>query len=164
MHNIGLPPRPKAKSTSKPVTSFTLVLIGAYKLLEALALFATGVGLLRYLHRDISVPVLHWIHILRIDPDNRYIHRLLAKVFSVSPRQLRELSVGSFVYAGLRTIEGVGLVLRKRWAEYFVIIITALFVPIESYELYRRFTPIRFGLLLANVAIVLFLICNLRRR
>jgi uncharacterized membrane protein (DUF2068 family) len=167
LHNRDLPApsrlKSKPKSKLKTSTSVTLVLIGAYKLLEAIVLFAVGIGLLRYLHRDISAPVLHWVHILRMDPDNRYMHRILAKVFSVSPKQLRELSVGSFVYSGLRFIEGIGLVLRKRWAEYFVIIVTAIFIPLEIYELTRRFTPIRLGLLLANVAIVLYLARNLRR-
>lgn len=155
-------PTPKRKL--KKSTSVALVLIGAYKLVEALALIVVGFGLLRYLHRDISVPVLHWVHVLRMDPDNRYIHRILARVFSVSPRQLRELSVGSFIYAALRLVEGIGLVLRKRWAEYFVIIVTAVFIPLEIYELSRRFTPIRLGLLFANLAIVSYLAWNLRRR
>ena len=61
-------------------------------------------------------------------------------------------------------MEGVGLVLRKRWAEYFVIIVTAIFIPLEIYELVQRFTLIRCGLLLANAAIVWYLIRNLRRR
>jgi uncharacterized membrane protein (DUF2068 family) len=152
-------PKPKLKKS----TSVALVLIGAYKLLEAVALFVAGIGLLRYLHRDISTPILHWIHVLRIDPDNRYIHRVLAKVFSVSPKQLRELSVGSFVYSGLRLVEGAGLVMRKRWAEYFVVIVTAIFIPLEAYELFHRFTAIRLGLLLANAAIVWYLARNLRR-
>jgi uncharacterized membrane protein (DUF2068 family) len=157
-----LPPRSKPKT--KQSFGFTLVLIGAYKLLESLALFIVAFGLLRYVHRDISGPVLHWVHALRIDPDNRYIHRVLVKVFSVSPRQLRELSVGSFIYATLRLVEGIGLILRKRWAVYFVVIVTALFIPLEIYELYRRFTPIRLGLLVVNAAIVWYLARDLRRR
>ena len=139
------------------------MLIGSYKLLEALALFALGIGLLRYLHRNISEPILRWIHLLRMDPDNHYIHLFLNKVLAVSPKQIRELSLGSFIYAGLRLIEGVGLVLRKRWAEYLVVIITAIFIPLEVYEIFHHFTPIRCGVLLANAAIVWYLARNLRR-
>jgi len=159
---MSLPTR--SKSTPKTGGSLALVLIGAYKLLEALALFVVAIGLLRYVHRDVSEPILHWVHILRIDPGNKYIHRVLAKVFSVSPKQLRELSIGSFVYSGLRLLEGAGLVLRKRWAEYLVIVITAIFIPLEVYELFERFTAIRLGLLLCNAAIVWYLVHNLRRR
>ncbi len=156
-----MPTRPISKPKRSRGTG--LVLIGAYKLLEAAALFLIAVGLLRYLHRDISEPILHWVHLLRMDPDNRYIHKVLNKVFSVSPKQIRELSLGSFVYAGLRLIEGAGLVLRKRWAEYLVVVITAIFIPLEMYELFHRFTLIRLGVLLGNAAIVWYLARNLRR-
>jgi uncharacterized membrane protein (DUF2068 family) len=148
----------------KRSASITLVLIGAWKLVEAAALLAIAIGLLRYLHRDISGPILHWVRLLRMDPDNHYIHLFLTKALSISPQQIREFSLGSFIYAGLRMIEGVGLVMRKRWAEYLVVIITAIFIPLELYELFHRFTPVRLVVLLLNVAVVLYLARNLRRK
>src|SRR5690242_7572790 len=54
------------------------------------------------------------------------------------PNQLRALSVGTFIYAGLLATEGTGLLLRKRWAEYFTIITTAGFIPLGVYELSRH--------------------------
>ena len=151
---------PKSKKKS---SSTALVAIGVYKLLEAVALLFVAIGLHRYLHRDISESLLHWVRVLRMDPDNHYIHLFLTKALSISPKQIRELSLGSLIYSGLRLIEGIGLVMRKRWAEYLVVIITAVFIPLEMYELYRRFTPIRGGVLLANIAIVWYLARNLRR-
>jgi uncharacterized membrane protein (DUF2068 family) len=154
---------PKPKPKSKKSTSITLVLIGAWKLIEAAALLAVAIGLLRYLHRDISAPILHWVHVLRMDPDNHYIHLFLNKALNISPKQIREFSLGSFIYAGLRLLEGVGLVMRKRWAEYLVVIITAIFIPLEIYELFHRFTLIRLVVLLLNAAVVWYLARNLRR-
>ena len=157
-------PKPaRTKTRPKTATNVALVLIGAWKLVEALALFSIGVGLHHYLNRDLSGPFLHWVHVLRMDPDNKYIHKFLTRVLAVSPKQIREFSLGSFIYAGLRLIEGVGLVLRKRWAEYLVVIITAIFIPLELYELIHRFTPIRLGVLLLNIVVVLYLARNLRR-
>ena len=34
--------------------------------------------------------------------------------------------------------EGVSLLLRKRWAEYFTVIVTASFIPLEIYELVKK--------------------------
>jgi uncharacterized membrane protein (DUF2068 family) len=45
------------------------------------------------------------------------------------------LSVGTFFYGGLFATEGIDLLLRKRWAEYFTIITTSLFIPLEIYEI-----------------------------
>jgi hypothetical protein len=53
--------------------------------------------------------VAHWVDILRVDPGNRLIQRLLARVLAVTPAQLMEASAGTFVYAGLLFTEGLGL-------------------------------------------------------
>lgn len=140
-----------------------LVIIGIFKLFEGVLLVAAGFGALKLLHRDVGAIAMHWVHVLKLDPDNHYIHSFLVKVFHVTPKQLKELSAGTFIYAALRLVEGVGLVLRKVWAEYLVVIATGIFIPVEIYELVRRFTPLRLGLLLANVAIVVYLISGLRR-
>ena len=140
-----------------------LFIIGVYKLLEGLLMVAAGLGALKLLHRDVGAMAMHWVHVLKLDPDNHYIHKALVKVFNVTPRQLKELSAGTFIYAAIRLVEGIGLILRKLWAEYLVVIATGIFIPLEVYELVRRFTTIRLVLFLANVAIVIYLVSGLRR-
>jgi uncharacterized membrane protein (DUF2068 family) len=141
-----------------------LFLIGSYKLLEGLLLAAIGVGLLKLLHRDVAALVTHWVHVLRVDPDNRYIHRLLARIFVVSPKQLRELSVGTFFYAAVRLTEGTGLLLRKRWAEYLTIVMTGVFIPLEVYELVKHYTTLKLGVFVVNAAILWYLISRIREK
>jgi len=123
-----------------------------------------GIGALRLLHRDVGEVVSHWVNVLGVDPDNRFIHRLLSRVLAVSPKQLREASVGTFIYAGLLLTEGTGLWLRKRWAEYFTIITTAGLIPLELYEIHRHLTATKIMVLLINVAIVIYLIVQVRRK
>ena len=139
-----------------------ILLIGIFKLVKGVLLVAVGFGALRLLHRDVATVVGHWVDILRVDPENRFIHRLLTKILSVSPKQLKELSVGTFFYASLLLTEGVGLLARKHWAEYFTVITTALFIPLEIYEITRRVSPARFGVLAVNVAIVWYLVARLK--
>jgi len=88
---------------------------------------------------------------------------MLLHVLSVTPKQLEAASVGTFVYAGLLLTEGTGLLLRKRWAEYFTIITTAGLVPLEVYEISRKLTAAKIGVLIINVAIVVYLIVRVRR-
>ncbi len=123
---------------------------------------AVGIGLLHLLHKDVEETTLHWINMLRIDPDNHYVHRGLARVFRVTPKQLKELSVGTFLYAALFLTEGTGLMLRKRWAEYFTIITTASLIPLEIYELFKHFTSVKLLVLAINVAIVIYLVKRVR--
>jgi uncharacterized membrane protein (DUF2068 family) len=104
------------------------------------------------------------VQVLRVDPENRYIHGGLVRIFRVTPKQLRELSVGTFIYAGLFLTEGFGLLLRKHWAEYFTIITTGLFIPLEIYELARHFTVTKLVVTVINVLIVWYLVVRVRSR
>lgn len=157
-------PRTAVKKSRKQESATVLVLIALFKLVKALALIAVGIGALKYLHKDLAASVLHWVNVLRVDPDNRFIQPILAKVFSVTPRQLRELSAGTFFYAALLLIEGVGLLLRKHWAEYFTIITTGALLPLEIYELAKHVTMVKTIVLVINAAIVWYLVVRVRSR
>lgn len=157
-------PRTAVKKSRKQESATVLVLIALFKLVKALALIAVGIGALKYLHKDLAASVLHWVNVLRVDPDNRFIQPILAKVFSVTPRQLRELSAGTFSYAALLLIEGVGLLLRKHWAEYFTIITTGALLPLEIYELAKHLTMVKTIVLVINAAIVWYLVVRVRSR
>jgi uncharacterized membrane protein (DUF2068 family) len=140
-----------------------LFLIGLFKLAKGLALLIAGFGLLRLMHRDVASVVQRWIEVMRVDPDNRFIHRALLKVFNVTPKQLKELSVGTFVYAAIFLTEATGLLTRKHWAEYMTLISTGLFIPLEAWEIHRHFTMLKLGVTVVNVVIVWYLAARLRR-
>ena len=140
-----------------------LALIGAFKLLKSATLIAVGIGALKLLHKDIAAEASNWIDSLDLDPNNPYIVRLLEKLSNLDPRKLKALGVGTFVYAGIYLTEGVGLLLRKRWAEYVTIISTAGFIPLEAYEIAKTTNFLRIAVLLINIAIVVYLFWDLRR-
>jgi uncharacterized membrane protein (DUF2068 family) len=140
-----------------------LRLIAAFKLLKACALMALGVGALKLLHKDVAAIAEHWINVFQVDPHNHFIDLLLTKLANLDDRRLKELSIGTFVYAGIFLAEGVGLALQKRWAEYFTIITTSSLLPIEIYELARRVSVGRSLALGINLAVVAYLIFELRR-
>jgi uncharacterized membrane protein (DUF2068 family) len=140
-----------------------LLLIAIFKLIKGTLLIAVGIGGLKLLHRDVSEVVAQWIDALRIDPDNRYVHRLLVRLWAVDEHKLKEISAGSFFYAGLLLTEGFGLLLKKRWAEYFTVIATGSLLPLEVYELAKGASLAKLLLLAVNVAVVWYLVARLRR-
>ena len=140
-----------------------LRVIAVFKLIKGLLLIAVGIGAIKLLHKDVSELANHWITELRVDPDNRLIHGLLAKLGLMNDHKLEELSIGSFFYAALLLTEGIGLWLKKRWAEYFTIIATCSFLPLELYEIAKRVTVTRIVILLINAAIVWYLFVQLRK-
>ncbi len=152
-------------ATESPASRQTgLVLIGAFKLLKGVLLVAVGVGALKLLDKDLSEVAAHWVDVLRVDPDNRFIHKVLVKILSLDDHRLKEISAGTFFYAALLLTEGTGLLLRKRWAEYFTVIATASFLPLEVFELVKKFTAARVIVIAINALIVWYLIAHLRRQ
>jgi uncharacterized membrane protein (DUF2068 family) len=139
------------------------LLIAAFKLMKGLALLALGVGALKLLHKDVAAEAERWIDMLQVDPQNPYVQKVLAKFWTVDDKKLEVLSLGTFAYAGLFLTEGIGLAFRKRWAEYITIISTASFLPFEIYEIVRHVSAPRIVVLLANIAIVVYLIREVRR-
>ena len=123
-----------------------------------------GIGALKLLHRDVADTVLRWVNLLRADPDNKLIHGVLTRLLSVSPNQLKAASAGTFVYAGLLLTEGIGLLFRKHWAEYFTVITTAGLIPVEVYEMIRHITAVKTIVLAVNVGIVVYLVNRVRHR
>ncbi|HEY4008791.1 MAG TPA: DUF2127 domain-containing protein [Acidobacteriaceae bacterium] len=140
-----------------------LLLIGLFKLSKAALSVALGVGALKLLHRDIASVVLRVTDVLRIDPENRLVGLLLNKAVRLDPTELRRFSLITFTYAALCLVEGTGLMLEKRWAEYFTVTLTALALPWECFELHKEFTIPRIVLLLVNLAVFAYLVWLLRR-
>ena len=79
-----------------------------------------------------------WVAHLHLDVDNRYVDRALGKLLSLDDPKLKAISAGTFFYSALLLTEGIGLWLKKRWAEYFTIIATCSFIPLELYEIAKR--------------------------
>jgi len=137
--------------------------IAALKFVNGIGLLAIGLGALHYLHGDIEKDFAHWMELLRADPHNKYLIWLLEKLSNVDEHRLRQLSVGTFFYSALFLLEGTGLALAKRWAEYLTIITTASLMPVELYELYVRLTWPRGVVLVVNIVVVAYLVVELKR-
>ena len=84
------------------------------------------------------------------------------KAFSLSQRTLTWIAVALVAYAALQFVEGTGLWLMKRWGEYFAVVATSLFLPLEVYEITEKVTWLRVALLLVNLAAVVWLVYSKR--
>ena len=140
-----------------------VLLIGIAKVFKAALLIAVGIGAVRLLQGDLGENVERWCRRLNVDAWNPWFQTFPAKVESVSPHKMSILCAGAFVYAGLFLTEGTGLLLRKRWGEWVTVFITGSFLPFEIYELIaKKFSVFKLLLLIANAAVVVYLIWRLR--
>lgn len=140
-----------------------LRLVAVFKLLKAALLILAGVGILKLVHTDPATQLDHWIARVGLDPAGRFINHLIEQVTNIPPHRIRELGVGTFIYAALFMTEGIGLWMLKRWAEWFTVIATGSLVPIECYEIYHHPSVVKVVVLILNVAIVAYLAYHILR-
>lgn len=135
-----------------------------FKCAKGFLLLVLAFGILQLLHKDVQQVIENWINMLRIDPGNRYTATLLAKAGLIDDKKLEGLSALTFLYGSLFSIEGIGLFLEKRWAEWLSVIATSSFLPVEVYEIVKHCSSVKILLFVGNVGIVWFLVYTLRRK
>lgn len=132
------------------------------KFVKAAVLIAVGVKLLTLFGRDVGEWAADFVTRHGIDTANRFVESTLTKLNGFGNTQIVTFSTVAFAYSGLLLTEGVGLWMQKRWAEYLTAAATALFIPLELYELYERFTWVRIAILILNIFVVWYLVTRLR--
>ena len=130
-----------------------LIAIGVFKLVKASLLVLVVVGASTHGMR-------HWIE--QAQPSNHYVRELVAKIASASPHALHVVEALALFYAALFTTEGLGLIWRKTWAEYFTTVLTVSFIPLEIYEMVEHANVIKALVITANIAIVIYLLVRLK--
>lgn len=138
-------------------------LIGVFKLFKALLLACLVIGAFRLFHEDVRLVLTSLADKLGVDPGSRFFQAIFGKVQSLAPR-LPLIASGTCCYAFLFGIEGIGLLLRKRWAEYLTVIATGSFVPLEGYQIAKHPTVLKGCIIALNLAIVVYLIVRLKTR
>jgi uncharacterized membrane protein (DUF2068 family) len=144
----------------------TLRLIAVYKLSKTVVFIAVGVGLLHVLHqmRHTTLEELLSVYVfqpMHFEPDSQFVHSAVEWASKVSNHAIREASIFAFVAAIFFAVEGIGLYLRAHWAEYLVLVSTGSLLPLEIWEVCHKLEWWKAGVLLANVAILLYLVHRL---
>lgn len=155
-------PHLRYKDQTPRERTWTIHFISVMKFVKAAILIAIGIKLLSLFGRDVHEWATDFISRHGIDTANRFVESTLAKLEGVGNRQIVAFSTVAFCYSGLLMTEGIGLWMQKRWAEWLTAIATALFIPIELYELYERFTWVRVAILLLNIFVVWYLLTRLK--
>src|SRR5450759_184046 len=96
---------------------------------------------------------------LNLDADDGVIAQLLLRMLLLigTFNHVTILAIGAILYALLEGTEGVGLAMRRRWAEYLTVIATGILIPYEAYEVIHNVTLFKVGALLLNLAVVGYL-------
>lgn len=94
--------------------------------------------------------------------DQMTIVHELEKALAAKPSTLALLTLMLTGYALIEVLEAVGLWLLKRWGEYFAVIATSVFLPLEIHDLAKGVTMTRLVTFGINVLAVIYLLVSKR--
>ncbi len=127
--------------------------------------FFTLLGFLAYAYSDNNLPeeFRNLLHFFRLDPERPFWGHLTEKVSHLTGSNLLWVAATTCAYGTLALLEGVGLWLRGAWASWLAIGESAIFIPVEIYELHRRYRHGVFIVLILNIIIFWYLLLNRKR-
>ena len=140
-----------------------LRLVIAYKAVKGVVQLALGIALAVSLAVGGAAWLREWAHDFRVDSTRGYavvLSRALEK--ATTPRGMH-LTLAALLIDGLVTcVEAWALHHRRPWGPWLVVGVTGALLPFELVELARHVTPSRIGVLVANAAVVAFLVWHAR--
>ena len=137
-----------------------LKLLALYYLIQGLLLIGVGVGGLVLVDQDQLLVVKEWLRVIRLDPENRFLHWLLTTLLPVTNEMLEASSIGFFVYGALALVQGGGLWFAKPWASYLSVVVVGSFIPWQLYALLHEVTALKLLSLGINIVIVGYLLVS----
>jgi uncharacterized membrane protein (DUF2068 family) len=138
--------------------------IALYKLVKVVLLLLAAYFELRLHDRALSGKLVTWAEARPSGLEHEVVTWALTWISGLSEAKIHALRFVTFTYAGMFALEGIGLWMRKRWAEWLTTIITASLIPLEVWELAHRPNFGKAAVVLANIAIVVYLIWHVRSR
>jgi uncharacterized membrane protein (DUF2068 family) len=130
------------------------------RIVKAIVLIALAIGLLVAGEKGLLTGWARYAQDqLNLDADDGVIVQLLLRLLLLigSFTHVSVLAIAAIAYALLEGTEGVGLAMRRRWAEYLTVIATGILIPYEAYEVIHHVTLFKVGALALNLAVVGYL-------
>lgn len=143
-----------------------LRLIALIKLAKAALLLATSYGLYKLLNPDLVDRLHEWLNSLTDTFERRLLERGLDWLDELGTARIHGILVVTGVYTTVLVTEGIGLWLRKVWAEWITVVASASLIPFELWHLFfgKSHSPLAvLAATMLNVIIVIYLCRKLRQ-
>jgi uncharacterized membrane protein (DUF2068 family) len=138
--------------------------IALYKLVKVLLLLALAYGEVRLSDASLTAKLVTWASARPLGLEHKVVTWLLEWFSGLTASRVHALRMVTLAYAAVFTLEGIGLWMHKRWAEWLTTVITASLIPLELWELFHAPNLGKAAVVVANVAIVIILIWHVRSK
>jgi len=138
--------------------SFGLRVIAIYEVVKTLCLIFVAFVAFGLHQEQNFARLVHTLEHLSLQDSSGMRWRLVELLQEMGPSKFMAIGIVALAYAAIFATEGIGLWLRKHWAEWFTVIATGSLIPVEAYEMVHKFGWLKLGALVGNVVIVIYLI------
>jgi len=138
--------------------SLGLRIIAIYKAVKTVGLIFVAIFAFQLYQAQNFEKLVHWLEHLSLTDSNGLRWKLVDLLQQMGPSKFVAVGLVALGYAAIFATEGTGLWLRKHWAEWFTVIATGSLIPLEFYETVFHFGWLKLGALVANIAIVIYLV------
>jgi uncharacterized membrane protein (DUF2068 family) len=138
--------------------------IALYKFAKVFLLLLAAYFELQLHDRSVSGKLMTWAVARPSGLEHMMVTRALEWFSGLSEAKIHALRFVTFTYAAVFAVEGIGLWMEKRWAEWLTTIITASLIPFEIWEFLQRPNFGKAAVVIANAAIVAYLFWHVRKR
>jgi uncharacterized membrane protein (DUF2068 family) len=137
--------------------------VATIELTKGLIVLLSACSVLLLVHKedpwDIADGLLRLLH---ISPDHHFAQAFLDWADSLTEAKVWAVAAVALAYSVLRFLEAYGLWYARAWAEWIALISGTLYLPFEIYKLIRHASLFHIGVLLVNLAVVLYMVYALR--
>jgi uncharacterized membrane protein (DUF2068 family) len=138
--------------------------IALYKLVKVIILLLAAWGEVQLHDATLSAKILSWAAARPRGLEHDLVTHALSWFSGLSESRVHALRLITLTYAGVFAIEGIGLWMQRRWAEWLTVVITASLIPLELWELIHKPSLGAVAVLLANCLIVGYLYWHVSMR
>lgn len=134
------------------------VVIILFKWLKGITFLVFAVAALRLSRAPAMPSAIQIADYLSVSRESELVHRVAQLIASINPREATALGFALILVSAVFFVEGLLLAARLWWSTYLTIVLTALGIPLELYEIANRpHAPRRYALLAINLAILGYL-------
>ena len=136
---------------------FGLRMIITWKVVKGCLLVLFAITAFLLVRSDLHAIGAHIVEWLGIDASPRVEH-FLTRLTGMTPGRIAGVGAGALAVGLLMFVEAWGLHRRRIWAEWLTVIVTGSLIPLEIYHLVVHGSVGKVLTLVANVAIVIYLL------
>ena len=138
--------------------SVGLRVIAIYEVVKTVGLILVAIAAFHLNRTQNFEHLVHWLEHLSLADSNGLRWKLVNLLEDMGPSKFVAVGIVALAYAAIFAVEGIGLWLRKSWAEWFTVITTGSLIPLEIYETLHHFGWLKLATLVGNVVIIIYLV------